>query len=109
MLVYQPHQHSRTKHLFNDFVDALKDAADLVIVSDIYAVKGRMEDHNVTSRDIVHEIIKTLKHESKEIVYGGGLAETKRVVLEQIKPGDVVIFMGAGDIDNLAREITSVK
>ncbi|MBI4135713.1 UDP-N-acetylmuramate--L-alanine ligase [Candidatus Uhrbacteria bacterium] len=116
VLVFQPHQHSRTKRLFNDFVEALRGAADIVIVSDIYAVKGRMEDHNVSSRDIV-EAIKRLsdgaikfnnlitQSSNNSILYGGDLAQTKRVVLEQIKPGDVVIFMGAGDIDNLARAI----
>ena len=105
VLVYQPHQHSRTKHLFKDFVEVLKDAADVVIVSEIYAVKGRMEDRDVNSQMLVDEITKLRNHEIANVLYGGNLEETKRVVLEQIKPGDVVILMGAGDIDSLAREM----
>ncbi len=107
VLVYQPHQHSRTKHLFNDFVEVLKDAADLTIVSEIYAVKGRMEEKEVSSQDIV----KAISHKPlaiSQVLYGGDLAETKRIVLEQVKQGDVVIFMGAGDIDELARELVRV-
>ena len=108
VLVYQPHQHSRTKHLFNDFVEVLKNAADVVILSEIYAVKGRMEDRDVSSRDIV-EAINTnnsiTQSLNNSIMYGGDLEQTKQVVQEQIQPGDVIIFMGAGDIDNLARKL----
>ncbi len=105
VLVYQPHQHSRTKHLFDDFVEALKDAADVVILSEIYAVKGRMEDRNVSSSDLVDAISRLRNREMGNFVYGGNLEQTKRIVLEHIQPGDVVIFMGAGDIDQLAREM----
>jgi UDP-N-acetylmuramate--alanine ligase len=118
VLVYQPHQHSRTKRLFNDFADALsarggaasggKDAADLVIVSEIYAVKGRMEDRDVSASMLAERITRMPSAANNaNVVYGGDLKETKRAVLEHVKPNDVIIFMGAGDIDTLARELIS--
>lgn len=96
VLVYQPHQHSRTKRLFNDFVSVLSNSADVIILSEIYAVKGRMEDHDVNSKDLADEI---------GAQYGGDLEKTEQVVRDTIQPGDVVIVMGAGDIDQVARNL----
>ncbi|MBI2552672.1 UDP-N-acetylmuramate--L-alanine ligase [Candidatus Uhrbacteria bacterium] len=108
VLVFQPHQHSRTKHLFNDFVEVLKDAADLVIVSEIYAVKGRMEERDVNSRMLVDKITQMPPApDYADVRYGGNLEETKQLLLQLAQPNDVVIVMGAGDIDNIARELTS--
>ena len=103
VLVYQPHQHSRTKRLFSEFVEALKDVADFVIVSEIYAVKGRMEDHDVSSRNIVEKIGRA------NVIYGGGLKQTDKLVRNMMQPGDVVIFMGAGDIDLLVRDLVIAR
>ena len=112
VLVYQPHQHSRTKRLFNDFVEVLKDAADVVIVSEIYAVKGRMEEQDITSKDLI-TAIKTSNLITQEpnnlVLYGGDLEETKRVVLEHAQTSDIIIFMGAGDIDQVARDINKIS
>src|SRR3989338_6050557 len=116
VLVYQPHQHSRTKYLFQDFVKVLKDAADLVIVSEIYAVQGRMEEQDVSSQMIVDKIRNpslsdkgahhsVTRSEIRNVIYGGNLEQTKQMVLEHVKPNDVIIFMGAGDIDQTAREL----
>src|SRR3989338_7071234 len=116
VLVYQPHQHSRTKYLFQDFVKVLKDAADLVIVSEIYSVQGRMEEQDVSSQMIVDKIRNpslsdkgahhsVTRSEIRNVIYGGNLEQTKQMVLEHVKPNDVIIFMGAGDIDQTAREL----
>ncbi len=100
VLVFQPHQHSRTLHLFDDFVAALQ-TPDLAIVSDIFHVVGRGgEEEDISSADLV-----ATAERPGTVVYGGPLAETRRKMEELVKSGDVVLMMGAGDIDSLAREL----
>ncbi|MDP3244493.1 MAG: UDP-N-acetylmuramate--L-alanine ligase [bacterium] len=100
VLVYQPHQHNRTKVLFNDFVEALK-LPDVLILSEIYNVAGRVaeEDKDVSSK----KLIDTIKKENA--FYGGDLEKTEQLTRETIKPNDVVIIMGAGSIDQVARKL----
>ena len=100
--VFQPHQHNRTKNLFDDFVEALK-GSDLAIISDIYDVKGREEDsdQDVSSQDLVKEIQK----DKENCLYSGDLKETLKVMKENVQPGDLVLLMGAGDIDELRGDI----
>jgi len=103
--VFQPHQHNRTKKLFKDFVQAFA-GADVVIISDIYEVPGReeIEDRDVSSHDLVAAIQKT-RRKSEEVVYGGGLEETKSLARALLAPDTLVLIMGAGDIYTIAREL----
>ncbi|MFH1564776.1 MAG: UDP-N-acetylmuramate--L-alanine ligase [bacterium] len=97
--VFQPHLHSRTKKLFNDFVKAFE-SSDLTIISDIYFVEGRVkkEDEDVTSEQLVDAI-------GGETLYGGDLKKTKELILENIKKNDVAMLIGAGDIYKLGGEL----
>jgi len=97
--VFQPHHHNRTKTLLNDFAISF-DKAHKVIISEIYTVGGREEEHeDISSKDIInkmdHSYVKYAK-DFKEI----------RDLLTEINPTDsVILFIGAGDIDDLARDI----
>ena len=93
--VFQPHQHQRTFNLFNDFVKTFKTALiDNILILDIYDVAGReMKKINkkVSSKMLVRKINK------KSVSYVSmALAEKK--IKKNIKSGDVLIIMGAGDI-----------
>ncbi|MEK7105513.1 MAG: Mur ligase domain-containing protein, partial [Patescibacteria group bacterium] len=56
VLCFQPHQHARTKELFNEFIPSF-DAADKIILAEIYAVTGRLKvDGEVSSNDLVCSI-----------------------------------------------------
>ncbi|MFC1686665.1 UDP-N-acetylmuramate--L-alanine ligase [Patescibacteria group bacterium] len=94
--VYQPHHHDRTEALFNDFIPAF-DNADVVLMTEIYTVSGREdkdEKHDVSSKDLYEKI----KKRHKEIYYQPTLDKTEQFLAENLKPGDVCILMGAGDI-----------
>jgi UDP-N-acetylmuramate--alanine ligase len=116
MAVFQPHLHSRTKKLFNEFVEAFKQSG-LAIISDIYFVKGRVkdEDKDVSSEQLVEAIRcsplsgggRGGKPENK-ILYGGNLDTTKDLILKNIKKDDVVLLIGAGDIYRLSKELVEV-
>ena len=102
--VFQPHQHNRTKKLYKDFLNSFNDA-DIVILSEIFDVKGREEsdDQNVSSLSLVDDIKKNLDIDS--IFYAKDLEATRKLINEKIKPDDILLIMGAGDIYKIADEL----
>lgn len=102
ILCFQPHQHSRTQSLFNEFVDALGNA-DALVLPEIYRVDGRTEDETVSSRDL----IEAIGCDSENHFYAKDFAEAKTHLqkLIEIYPDSVIIIQGAGSIDELARSL----
>lgn len=105
MAVFQPHQHNRTKKLFDSFVRSLA-GADVLILPEIYDVPGReeSEDQDVSSKDLVAAVKE--KGLVPDARYGGNLEETEALVRSIAQTGDVILIMGAGDIDKVARTLT---
>jgi UDP-N-acetylmuramate--alanine ligase len=104
VLCYQPHQHARTIALMDELVDALKDA-DTLVLTEIYEVAGRTEDTRVSSADLM-EKIKQVRPEC-QVVFAKDLPNTKLLLAQIVKEGDVLIMQGAGSIDDLARELVT--
>lgn len=108
LVVFQPHQHSRTKKLFYDFISSF-DEADLIILSEIFDVVGREKekDRNISSKDLIRELIKRYRDRAieKKVLYAKDLDETKKLVLKNFKKNDVVLIMGAGDIYKIGEEL----
>jgi UDP-N-acetylmuramate--alanine ligase len=96
VVAYQPHHFDRTKRLFQEFTKAF-DSADLVILNEIYDVPGRESVKQISSGDLVKE----LKKRKIKAVFARDLKETKKFLLKNIKRGDLVLIMGAGDIYKL--------
>ncbi len=97
--VFQPHQHQRTHYLFKDFVKTFRSLAiDKIIITDIYDVAGReikKINTEVNSQKLVEKINK---NNVKYLL----LCDIEHYIKENIKNGDVLIIMGAGDIYKLA-------
>ncbi|MBU2575544.1 UDP-N-acetylmuramate--L-alanine ligase [Patescibacteria group bacterium] len=104
IVLFQPHHHNRTKKLFNKFIDSFN-GADEVIISEIYDVAGRDkdEDQSVSSQDLVNAIIA--RHPKLDVSCAQNLEQAEHMLREKIKPEDVVIIMGAGDVDIVARKL----
>lgn len=104
VLVFQPHQHNRTKKLFDQFVQSFA-GADVLILPEIYDVPGReeSEDQNVSSKDLLAAVKE--KGLAPDARYGGNLEETEALVRSIAQAGDVILIMGAGDIDKVARQL----
>jgi len=93
-VVFQPHQHSRTRFFLKDFALALL-VADKVVVPDIYFVRdSEKERQAVSSEDLVGEIQRL----GADAVYLKEFDSIRRYLLESLGPGDVLMTMGAGDI-----------
>ena len=88
VLAFQPHTYSRTHALFDDFVRELR-KADVLVLAEIYAARER-NTVGISSRDLAEQI--------EGAVYCATLPDVTEQLRRIIRPGDVVITMGAGDI-----------
>ncbi|MFH1631512.1 MAG: UDP-N-acetylmuramate--L-alanine ligase [bacterium] len=104
VVVFEPHQHSRTHELFDDFVDAF-DNADALIVSEIYEVAGRTEERHESSADLA-EAIKD-RGKIGTVLYAKNHDAAEDHLRDIVEPGDVIVIMGAGSIDMLARRLAA--
>jgi UDP-N-acetylmuramate--alanine ligase len=87
--VFQPHTYSRTAALLDDFAAAFGQA-DHVLVTGIYAAR-EPETPGISGADVVARM------EHPDARYVEALQAAARVLLAEVRPGDVVITMGAGD------------
>ncbi|MBI5732331.1 MAG: UDP-N-acetylmuramate--L-alanine ligase [Candidatus Magasanikbacteria bacterium] len=102
VLVFHPHHKWRTRFLFNDFIEAFL-KSDVVILNEIWAAPGREpREDNISSKDLVEELQGRGFSES---YFGKDLEETRRILDSIVKPGDVVLMMGAGFIYRLAEKL----
>jgi len=98
--VFQPHRYSRTKLLLDEF-GASFDSADYVIITDIYPA-SEPPIEGLSGRS-VHDKIK--EYASGKTVKFLPKAEIIEHVLKIIKPNDLVITLGAGDIVRVSDEL----
>lgn len=97
--IFQPHQHQRTYYLFNDFVNLFKAVKiNQIIVTDIYDVAGR-EEKEINKSVSAEKLVKKI---GKKNVQYMPMAVAEKFVKENIKSGEVLIIMGAGDVYRLA-------
>lgn len=96
--VFQPHQHSRTRHLLDQFTTAFSQA-DVVIVPPIYFVRDTEEDRaSVSSADLVSR----LEAQGVKARALSTFAEIEGLLRREAQAGDVVVAMGAGDVWRVA-------
>ncbi len=93
--VFQPHQHSRTRFLLEEFASAFS-AADVVIVPHIYFVRDSIEEKTkVTAADLVDRL-RQRGVQAMHLYPFEAIVEQLQVVC---RPGDLLVVMGAGPVD----------
>jgi UDP-N-acetylmuramate--alanine ligase len=99
--VFQPHRYSRTLALRNDFPKAFE-GVDHLILTPVYAAS---EDPIVggTSEDLLQAFAENTLPMGVELVTG--LDEVAQWVLREVRAGDLVLVVGAGDIEKAGRMI----
>ncbi len=110
-LVYQPHLYSRTYDFLDDFVTVLNKAPNLILAP-IYPAREENK-WDISSRDIVEKINVNYQRENKALFIGSHYESDKKDNYKKIRDylkqntnkGDVVITMGAGDVDLLIDEM----
>lgn len=98
--VFQPHTYTRTAALLDDFAAALK-VCDHVIVADIYAAREK-DTGLVSSNDLVEKIAAY----GTDAFYLPSFTDIENYLLKNCKKNDLLITMGAGNIDSISNELT---
>ena len=95
VVLFQPHLYSRTRHLAAELADALA-AADAAWLTDVYAAR---EDpvEGVTGKLVVEALAR--RRPGMPIGWAPELADAAAGAVAWVRPGDVVLTVGAGDID----------
>jgi UDP-N-acetylmuramate--alanine ligase len=92
-VLFQPHLYSRTRHLADELADALA-AADDVTVTDIYPAREQPVP-GVTGRLVVD----ALSDRGVLAGYTPSVEDGAARLARQARPGDVLLVVGAGDVD----------
>lgn len=100
--VFQPHQAWRTHLLFGEFVDVFKkNPLDEVLITDIYQVAGRESaaiQKKVSSQKLARAVGGRAEYISSKEIF--------ERLKKEIKGGEIVLVMGAGDIYELSKKLT---
>lgn len=105
IVVFQPHQVSRTKLLFKEFLQSFNQA-DILIVTDIYQVPGREEKLDLNSEDLVWGL-------KKEGINAHYLPLNTSLIVKYLErvaaTGDIILTLGATDIYEVGLEFIKNK
>jgi UDP-N-acetylmuramate--alanine ligase len=96
VVVFQPHLYSRTRDFASEFAEALL-GAEVAMILPIYPAREEPLE-GVSSQLIVEEAIR-LAH--PRVLAGRSVGEALRQLEDLLEPGDVLLTVGAGDIDDL--------
>ena len=94
--VFQPHRFSRVRDLREEFMSAFNDT-DVLVVTDVYAA-GESPIEGVTGESLFRGL---RDHGHKNAVYLPDRAEIVDFLMDTVKKGDIVITLGAGDINQV--------
>ncbi|MBA7709977.1 UDP-N-acetylmuramate--L-alanine ligase [subsurface metagenome] len=100
MVVFQPHRYTRTRHLYDSFVVSFNQA-DFLIITHIYGA-GEEPIPGVDSKALYQGI---KNHGHRAVTFCDSIEDSISLLLNQIKPGDLVLTLGAGDIHIVGEEL----
>ena len=98
--LFQPHRYSRVEDLRDDFMSAFNDT-DWLVVTDIYAA-GERPIEGITAESLYRGL---RDHGHKNAVYLPERADIVEHLMEIVKKGDIVITLGAGDVNQVGDEL----
>ena len=97
--VFQPHRYSRTQTFLNEFAESFEDA-DLVITTEIYSA-GEPNTGQVTGQTLSGAIAT----HHPQVIYQPTLPEVTDYLKAALLPGDLVLFLGAGNLNRIIPEL----
>ncbi|MGA2914798.1 MAG: UDP-N-acetylmuramate--L-alanine ligase [Sedimentisphaerales bacterium] len=98
--VFQPHQYSRTRFLLKDFAESFR-LADVTIVPDIYFVRDTEKSKNEVNSQMLADAIK---QKGSQAVFIDSFEKICDFLKSNVKSGDILISMGAGNVWKVADE-----
>lgn len=97
--VFQPHRYSRAAAMMADFADAFEDA-DQVVVTDIYAA-GEENAFEISGKRVAAAIAQ----HNPSTQYCATLQDVQSTLTQVLEPGDLVLFLGAGNLNQIIPEV----
>ena len=99
--VFQPHQHSRTRFLLQEFAGSFGDA-DIILLPEIFFVR----DSETLKRQInAEQLAEKICEQGGQAHYLGDFGKIADYLTENVKSQDVIVTMGAGDVWKLTDEL----
>jgi UDP-N-acetylmuramate--alanine ligase len=103
--VFQPHLYSRTQREARQFGEALA-AADLAVVLDVYPARERAEDYPGVSGLLVAEATADAAG-GRRVAWLRDIAAAERFLQTELRAGDLVLTLGAGDVDRVGHALVA--
>ncbi len=97
MVVFQPHRYTRTRDLMDEFAASFSDASILVMM-DIYPA-GEKPIRGVKTEVLIRKMGR------RGIHHAGSAEDVLEVLKRRLRPGDVVLTLGAGDVWKVGGEV----
>ena len=102
IVFFQPHRYSRTKILFNDFIKVLSKIKSLYLLDTYSAGEKKIEGYDSKN------IFLKLKKMNKNVVYVGN-KNLNKLIYNETKKNNIIIFMGAGSISKIASNFLQIN
>lgn len=100
LMIYQPHRYTRTRDLYEDFVEVLS-SVDRLVLLEVYSA-GEEPIAGADGRNLSRSI---RSRGNLEPVFVEGIDGVPQVIKDIVEPGDIVITQGAGNVGQLAIEL----
>jgi len=100
VMMYQPHRYSRTRDLYEDFVSVLSDV-DMLLLMEVYAA-GEEPIAGADGRSLSRSI---RQRGAVDPVFVEAVGEIPRILNDVLKPGDVLITQGAGNVGAISSKL----
>ncbi|MBE9121005.1 UDP-N-acetylmuramate--L-alanine ligase [Tychonema sp. LEGE 07199] len=97
--IFQPHRYSRTLTFLPEFAQSFGDA-DLVVACDIYSA-GEPNLGKISGRQVADLIAKA----GREVKFLPSLELVTQFLKENLQPGDLALFLGAGNLNQIIPEV----
>jgi UDP-N-acetylmuramate--alanine ligase len=104
VMIYQPHRYTRTRDLYEDFVDVLS-RVDVLILLDVYPAG----EEPITGADSRHLSRSIRTRGQIDPIFIEGIDGVPEIIKDIVKPGDIVITQGAGNVGSLATILANRK
>ena len=101
---FQPHLFSRTRHLAREFGRALA-LADVIVVLDVYPARERAADHPGVSGWLVAAEAASAAG-GRPVYWAPRHEDAEALLARTLSEGDLLVTLGAGDVDRVARALT---
>lgn len=104
VMIYQPHRYTRTRDLYEDFVTVLSQC-DVLVLLDVYAA-GEAPIPGADSRSLSRSI---RQRGQIEPLFVKTIQEVPSLLNDVLRDGDVVVTQGAGNIAQLAQDLSAIE